>query len=37
MATKQSKKPGKQIKRGKKLIATKTLRNLFPPTPCGKV
>jgi len=36
MATKKAKKPGKQLKQGKKLTATKPLGH-FPPTPCVKI
>jgi hypothetical protein len=36
MATKKAKKPGKQLKHGKKLAATKTL-TYFPPSPCGRI
>ena len=35
MATKKAKKPGKQLKHGKKLMATKALKqSYFPPDPC---
>jgi hypothetical protein len=36
MATKKTRKPGTQLKHGKKLTATKPL-TYFPPNPCGKI